>query len=150
MLAHPTGRSRPVGSSRQSCESSGVQVPIPSIACIRMVSNIRCMRRQQSMFGSDKSLGRPARVLAAVGTIWEASKLGGLNVKEYLQPRNDHAKKSFWRRKREADPSNWRGRPMTRRKKQAKALRETAGVGDQASEERFIAITSVSRSAFAC
>ena len=59
------------------------------------------------MFGSDKSLGRPARVLAAVGTIWEASKLGGLNVKEYLQPRNDHAKKSFWRRKREADPSNF-------------------------------------------
>jgi hypothetical protein len=31
---------------------------------------------------------------------------------------------------------------MTRRKKQAKALREPAGVGDQASEQRFIAITS--------
>ena len=94
------------------------------------------------MFCSDKSLGRPAGIFAAVGTIWEASNLGGLNVKEYLQPRNDHAKKSFRRKKREADLSNWRGRPMTRRKKQAKALRETAGVGDQASEERFIAITS--------
>jgi len=94
------------------------------------------------MFCSDKSLGRPAEVFAAVGTIWEASNLGGLNVKEYLQPRNDHAKKSFWRKKREADPSNWRGRPMTRRKKQANALRETAGAGDQASEERFPAITS--------
>jgi hypothetical protein len=77
-----------------------------------------------------------------VGTIWEASNLGGLNVKEYLQSRNDHAKKSFRREKRKADPSNWRGRPMTRRKKQANALRETAGVGDQASGERFTAVTS--------
>jgi hypothetical protein len=33
-----------------------------------------------------KSLGCPAE--AAVGTIGEASKLGGLNVTKYLQPRN--------------------------------------------------------------
>jgi hypothetical protein len=35
-----------------------------------------------------KSLGCPAAVGAAVGTIGEASKLRGLNIKEYLQPRN--------------------------------------------------------------
>ena len=34
-----------------------------------------------------KSLGRPVAVRAAVGTIWEASKFGGLNIMEYLQPR---------------------------------------------------------------
>ena len=34
-----------------------------------------------------KTLGRPVAVGAAVGAIWEASKFGGLNIKEYLQPR---------------------------------------------------------------
>jgi len=29
-----------------------------------------------------KSLGRPAGVWAAVGTIWGASNLGGLNIKK--------------------------------------------------------------------
>jgi hypothetical protein len=29
-----------------------------------------------------RSLGCPVRKLAAVGTIWEASKLGGLNINE--------------------------------------------------------------------
>jgi hypothetical protein len=35
-----------------------------------------------------KSPGCPAAVFAAVGTIWGVSKLGGRNIKEYLQPRN--------------------------------------------------------------
>src|SRR5216683_3096121 len=34
-----------------------------------------------------KSLGCPAARCAAVGTIWETSKLGGLNIKKCLQPR---------------------------------------------------------------
>ena len=38
-------------------------------------------------------------------------------------------------KKREADPSYSRGRPMTPRKNQARALGGTAGVGAQASEE---------------
>jgi hypothetical protein len=44
--------------------------------------------------------------------------------------------------KLEADPLLTRGRPMTRRKKQVNALRGTAVVGDEASEERFAEITS--------
>jgi len=40
-------------------------------------------------------------------------------------------------KKREADPSYSRGRPMTPRKNQALALGGTAGVGAQASEEGF-------------
>src|ERR1022692_5232254 len=35
-----------------------------------------------------KSPGCPAAVCAAVGTIWGVSKLGGRNIKKYLQPRN--------------------------------------------------------------
>jgi hypothetical protein len=34
-----------------------------------------------------KSLGCPAEIFAAVGATWEASKLGGLNIKKCLQPR---------------------------------------------------------------
>jgi hypothetical protein len=41
-----------------------------------------------------KSPGRPAVVYAAVGTTWGASKLGGLNIKEYLHPRNVCREKS--------------------------------------------------------
>ena len=35
-----------------------------------------------------KSPGCAAPVHAAVGTIWGVSKLGGRNIKKYLQPRN--------------------------------------------------------------
>jgi hypothetical protein len=50
-----------------------------------------------------KSLGCPAQ--AAVGTIGEASKTGGLNIKEYLQPRKrDPPGSRFGGRLREADP----------------------------------------------
>jgi hypothetical protein len=53
-----------------------------------------------------QSLGRPAAVCAAVGTTWEASKFGGLNIKEYLQPRNtDPRKVVFAENLREAGPN---------------------------------------------
>ena len=41
-----------------------------------------------------KSPGCPAAVFAAVGTIWGVSKLGGRNIKEYLQPRDSAHEKS--------------------------------------------------------
>jgi hypothetical protein len=41
-----------------------------------------------------KSLGCPAEIFAAVGATWEASKLGGLNIKKCLQPRELTAEKS--------------------------------------------------------
>ena len=90
-----------------------------------------------------KSLGCPAAVCAAVGTIWETSKLGGLNVMKCLQPRKLNPREVVIRgTKREADPLHSGGRPMAWRKKQVCALRGTAGVRDQASEERFAEITS--------
>ena len=78
-----------------------------------------------------QSLGRPAAVCAAVGTTGEASKIGGLNIKEYLQPRKLSPRKVvFVGRSGEADLLHSWGRPMTRRKKQAHALRGTCrGMG---------------------
>jgi hypothetical protein len=89
-----------------------------------------------------KSLGCSADLSAAVGTIWEASKLGGLNIKKYLQPRNHYHEKSYSWIKREADLIEPWGRPMTLMKKQVKAISETAGIRDEASKERFAEITS--------
>ena len=90
-----------------------------------------------------KYLSCPAAVCAGVGTIWEVSKLGGLNIKECLQPRKYAPRKIvFAGRSGEADPHPCWGRPMTRRKKQACALRETAVARGQASGERFSEITS--------
>ena len=40
-----------------------------------------------------KSLSCPVAVCTAVGTTWEASKLGGLNIKKCLQSRNDSREK---------------------------------------------------------
>src|SRR5215470_11537004 len=52
-----------------------------------------------------RSPGCPAEVFAAVGTIWGASKLGGRNITEYLQPRKRACEKSlFAGQTREADP----------------------------------------------
>jgi len=44
-----------------------------------------------------KSSGCPVAVCTAVGTTWRASKLRGLNIKEYLQPRNSPREKSYSR-----------------------------------------------------
>jgi hypothetical protein len=53
-----------------------------------------------------KSLGCPVGKLAAVGAIWETSKLRGLNIKKCLQPRQlSRGKVAF------ADPTG--SRPMS-------------------------------------
>src|SRR5258708_36789032 len=59
-----------------------------------------------------KSLGRPAAVCAAVGTIWEASKFGGLNIKEYLPPRKAVREKSCSREERERASATFVGRSV--------------------------------------
>ena len=90
-----------------------------------------------------KSLSCPAAVCAGVGTIWEVSKLGGLNIKECLQPRKYAPRKIvFAGRSGEADPHPCWGRPMTRRKKQVCALRETRRGMGPGIREGFAEITS--------
>src|SRR5260370_3790058 len=77
--------------------------------------------------------GCPAAVCAAVGTIWGESKLGGRNIKKYLQPRNDVPARSRNSRDktREADPFFAWGRPMTSWKKQVRAHGVPPGYGIQ-------------------
>ena len=90
-----------------------------------------------------KSLSCLAAVCARVGTIWEVSKLGGLNIKKCLQPRKTLRGKIVFAGEA-GKPTHflcW-GRPMPWRKKQVNALREPAVVRGQASEERFAEITS--------
>ena len=57
-----------------------------------------------------KSSGCPVAVCAAVGTTWRASKLGGLNIKEYLQPRNFSREKSYSRKEAGSRPKRLLGK----------------------------------------
>ena len=67
-------------SSRQGRKSGKVKVLSPSIACIRRIAYpVRAEATKHVLPGST-SLGRPAKS-AAVGAIWETSKLGGLNAR---------------------------------------------------------------------
>jgi hypothetical protein len=62
-----------------------------------------------------ESLSCPVAVCTALGTTWEASKLGGLNIKKSLQPRNDFRGKVVSRLEAGSNPLRPRGRPMTTR-----------------------------------
>jgi hypothetical protein len=88
------------------------------------------------MFCSEVKVSAALRLYrAAVGTIWEASKLGGLNIKKCLQPRKTLRGKIVFAGEA-GKPTHflcW-GRPMPWRKKQVNALREPAVVRGQASD----------------
>src|SRR5215510_12746713 len=73
-----------------------------------------------------RSPGCPAAVFAAVGTIWGASKFGGRNITEYLQPRNATPREVVIRgQTRGADPFATWGRPMTPWKRSSRQCRES-------------------------
>jgi len=81
-----------------------VKVLFPSITCIgRIAYPERAEVTKHDMPGG-KSLGCPVGKLAAVGAIWEASKLRGLNITKCLQSRNKPAESRVRGTKREADP----------------------------------------------
>jgi len=63
------------------CKSPGRQLPVFG----RLACPVRAEVTKHVLPGL-KSLSCPVAVCTAVGTIWEASKLGGLNVMECLQP----------------------------------------------------------------
>src|SRR5262249_5551398 len=106
------------------------------------------MRRRRSMLCSDvKASAALRRSVAAVGTIWEASKLGGLNIKEWLQSRNcDPSRNRFdgqMREKKEkADLDSVRGKADDVEEETGKGTPRTAGIGAQAPKEGFTEITS--------
>jgi hypothetical protein len=74
------------------CESSYCQLPVFG----QLADPVRAEATKHVRPGC-QSLGRPVAACAAVGTTWEASKFGGLNIKEYLQPRKSlHGKSCSW------------------------------------------------------
>src|SRR5262245_52024138 len=90
-----------------------------------------------------RSPSYPAAVLAAVGTIRGASKLGGRNITEYLQPRNRGLREVVIRRTDAGSrPVNHLGKADDTVEETGESTRCTAGVGDPASKERFSEITS--------
>src|SRR5580692_6457163 len=84
-----------------------------------------------------KSSGCPVAVCTAVGTIWEASKLGGLNIKEYLQPRNVSAVKSSTREKAGSRPNLLLGKADDTKEETGKCTSWDSRGRDQTSEERY-------------
>ena len=90
------------------------------------------------------SSGCPAAVSAAVGTTWGAHKLGGLNIKKYLPPRNTSSARSRFKRIMSGKPTHGRrwGRPMTQPEETGiGTLWDRRGIGSSI-QEGFTEITS--------
>ncbi len=89
----------------------------------------------------------PVRSIACIRTVSRSGTCGGnearsARIEEILAASKKYRVKSSSRVDAGSRPDRIWGRPMTRRKKQASALRGTAGAVGQASEERFSEITS--------
>jgi hypothetical protein len=90
-----------------------------------------------------RSPGCPAAVLAAVGTIWGVSKLGGRNITEYLHPRNAGLREVVMRRTHAGSrPILCLGKADDTVEETGASTRCTAGVRDPACKERLSEITS--------
>src|SRR5215468_3415988 len=90
-----------------------------------------------------KSPSCPAAVFAAVGTIRGASKLGGRNITEYLQPRNTTLREVVIRGTDAGSrPDISLGKADDTVEETGESTWCTAGVGDPAPKERSRTITS--------
>jgi hypothetical protein len=131
-----------IRSSRQGWESSGVKVLVPPIACSRADSISDACEGNDACSARTYKSQLPCGSIAAVGAIWEASKLKRPEHNGIAAASKRIREKSCSREEREADPLYLWGRPKTLGKNQANALSGTAGVGAQASEEGFTELTS--------
>ena len=115
------------------CKSSYRQLPVFG----RLAYPERAEATEHDMPGC-RSPSCPAAVLAAVGTIRGASKLGGRNITEYLQPRNVTPREIVIRgQTREADPHSSVGKADDAVEETGASTRRAAGVWGPASKERF-------------
>src|SRR5215471_14951437 len=86
---------------------------------------------------------QPAAVIAAVGTIWGASKLGGRNITNYLRPRKPPPARSRFKRDTCGQPTHFPlGKADDTVEETGASTRCTAGVGDPASKHRLSEIMS--------
>jgi hypothetical protein len=94
------------------------------------------------MLGSKSHGGHTTRVVS-VGAIWVASKLGGLNIRECLQPREKLPCGSRCTDKlRKSRPCQNGGKAGVLWEETDEGTRGDAGVWGQASKERHTEITS--------
>jgi hypothetical protein len=131
------------GSSRQGrslagCKSLYRQLPVFG----RLAYPMRGEATNRVLLGR-KSPGCPAGVFAAVGTIWGASKLGGRNITNYLQPRNPSPREVVLSGIAAGSrPTFPFGKADDTVEGTGASTRCTAGVGDPASKDRLLEITS--------
>jgi len=132
------GRSGRQGRSLAGCKSPHRQLPVFG----RLAYPMRGEATNRVLLGR-KSPGCPAGVFAAVGTIWGASKLGGRNITKYLQPRKSPAARSRFKRHSCGKPTHFPlGKADGTVEETGASTRCTAGVGDPASKNRLLDITS--------
>jgi len=82
MVSKSSGR----GAADKAANLAGCKSPYRQLPVFgRLACPVRAEATKHVLPGP-KSLSCPVAVCTAVGTIWEASKLGGLNVMECLQP----------------------------------------------------------------
>ena len=131
-------RSSRQGRSLAGCKSPHRQLPVFG----RLAYPMRGEATNRVLLGR-KSPGCPAGVFAAVGTIWGASKLGGRNITKYLQPRKSPLARSRFKRDNCGKPTHFSvGKADGTVEETGASTRCTAGVGDPASKNRLLEITS--------
>src|SRR5262245_49970003 len=131
-------RSSRQGRSLAGCKSPHRQLPVFG----RLAYPMRGEATNRVLLGR-KSPGCPAGVFAAVGTIWGASKLGGRNITKYLQPRKSPLARSRFKRDNCGKPTHFPlGKADGTVEETGVSTRCTAGVGDPASKNRLLEITS--------
>ena len=131
-------RSSRQGRSLAGCKSPHRQLPVFG----RLAYPMRGEATNRVLLGR-KSPGCPAGVFAAVGTIWGASKLGGRNITKYLQPRKSPLARSRFKRDNCGKPTHFPlGKADDTVEETGESTRCTAGVGDPASKNRLLEITS--------
>ncbi len=104
-------------SSRQGCGSYGVRVPMPSVSRFGRLAYSMHVFGNSTCSARTKTPRLPCRLrTAAVGAIGVASKLGGLNISEWLQLRKQaRSRNRLSESCGKADPVGMRGRPMSLR-----------------------------------
>ena len=138
MIGGTMERSSRQGRSLAGCKSPYRQLPVFR----RLAYPVRVEETKHDVPGR-RSPGCPAAVLAAVGTIWGASKLGGRNITKYLQPRksppHEVVSSGTTAGSRPIFPL---GKADGTVEETGESTRCTAGVGDLASKNRLLDITS--------
>jgi hypothetical protein len=109
-------------SSRQGRSLAGCKSPYRQLPEFRRLAYPVRAEATKHVLPGRRSPGCPAEVVAAVGTTWGASKLGGRNITKYLHPRKSppHEVVSSGTDAGSRPIFHW-GRPMTPWKKQAQA-----------------------------